>query len=136
MSNRIKATIGVEKYRTKLATDSHHFISDEPIDLGGTDLGPNPGEFLSASLAACTAITMKMYAARKNWPLEEAIVEVDFIRDRKENKTTFTKSVELIGDLDDEQRKRLFEIAARCPIHQTMIHPIEIASTLVEKITE
>lgn len=131
MSNQIKATIGASKYRTQIETTSHRFVSDEPIDLGGNDLGPNPGEFLSAALAACTTITVKMYAERKAWNLEEAIVEVDFVRDRKENVTKFTKSVELIGDLDEDQRKRLFDIAARCPIHQTLINPIEIESTLI-----
>lgn len=131
MSNQIKATIGASKYRTQIETTSHRFVSDEPIDLGGNDLGPNPGEFLSAALAACTTITVKMYAERKAWNLEEAIVEVDFVRDRKENITKFTKSVELIGDLDEDQRKRLFDIAARCPIHQTLINPIEIESTLI-----
>lgn len=131
MSNQIKATIGASKYRTQIETTSHRFVSDEPIDLGGNDLGPNPGEFLSAALAACTTITVKMYAERKAWNLEEAIVEVDFVRDRKENVTKFTKSVELIGDLDEDQRKRLFDIAARCPIHQILINPIEIESTLI-----
>ncbi|HUH34845.1 MAG TPA: OsmC family protein [Moheibacter sp.] len=131
MSNQIKATIGASKYRTQIETTSHRFVSDEPIDLGGNDLGPNPGEFLSAALAACTTITVKMYAERKAWNLEEAIVEVDFVRDRKENVTKFTKSVELIGDLDEDQRKRLFDIAARCPIHQALINPIEIESTLI-----
>lgn len=131
MSNQIKATIGASKYRTQIETTSHRFVADEPIDLGGNDLGPNPGEFLSAALAACTTITVKMYAERKAWNLEEAIVEVDFVRDRKENVTKFTKSVELIGDLDEDQRKRLFDIAARCPIHQALINPIEIESTLI-----
>lgn len=131
MSNKTKATIGVEKYRTKIETDDHHFIADEPIDLGGGDLGPNPGEFLSAALAACTTITMKMYAERKGWDLQEAIVNVDYERNAKENTTKFVKSVELIGKLDEDQRKRLFEIAARCPIHKTLENPIEIESELI-----
>ena len=77
MSNLSKATISVEKYRTLIETDDHHFIVDEPLDLGGGDLGPNPGELLSAALAACTTITIKMYAERKEWKLDEVKVEVE-----------------------------------------------------------
>lgn len=130
MSNKAKATIREEKFRTQIETDDHNFIADEPIDLGGNDLGPNPGEFLSTALASCSVITMKMYAERKGWELEEAIVEVDYERDAKENTTRFTKKVELKGNLDEEQRKRLFEIAARCPIHRSLENPVEINSEL------
>lgn len=131
MSNKAKATIREEKFRTQIETDDHNFIADEPIDLGGSDLGPNPGEFLSTALASCSVITMKMYAERKGWELEEAIVEVDYERDAKENTTRFTKKVELKGNLDEEQRKRLFEIAARCPIHRSLENPVEINSELI-----
>lgn len=131
MSNKAKATIRVEKFRTQIETDDHNFIADEPIDLGGNDLGPNPGEFLSTALASCSVITMKMYAERKGWELEEAIVEVDYERDAKDNTTRFTKKVELKGNLDEEQRKRLFEIAARCPIHRSLENPVEINSDLI-----
>lgn len=131
MSNKAKATIRVEKFRTQIETDNHNFIADEPIDLGGNDLGPNPGEFLSTALAACSVITMKMYAERKGWELEEAIVDVGYERDAKENTTRFTKKVELKGNLDEKQRKRLFEIAARCPIHRSLENPVEINSELI-----
>ena len=131
MSSKAKATIRVEVYRTQIETDDHHFIADEPIDLGGNDLGPSPGELLSAALASCTTITMKMYANRKGWELEEAIVEVDYERDAKENITRFTKRIELKGNLDEDQRKRLFEIAARCPIHRILENPTEMNSELV-----
>lgn len=130
MSNKAKATLGEKLYRTQIQTDDHHFIADEPMDLGGGDLGPNPGEFISAALASCSTITMKMYANRKGWNLQEAIVEVDFERDIKTNTTTFTKKIELKGNLDEEQRKRLFEIASRCPIHRILENPSEIKSEL------
>ncbi|MDD3772299.1 MAG: OsmC family protein [Weeksellaceae bacterium] len=132
MGNKASASIKSEKYRTAIRTDNHDFIVDEPIEAEGKDLGPNPGELLSAALAACTAITMKMYAARKNWNLEEAIVHVDFERNLKENNTTFIKEIELIGDLSDEQKQRLFEIAERCPIHRTLANSIEIKSREVK----
>lgn len=131
MSNLSKATISVEKYRTLIETDDHHFIVDEPLDLGGGDLGPNPGELLSAALAACTTITIKMYAERKEWKLDEVKVEVDYKRDSETNTTKFTKKVEIIGDLKEEEIQRLYEISARCPIHRTLENPIKIESELI-----
>lgn len=131
MSNLSKATTSVEKYRTLIETDDHHFIADEPVNLGGSDLGPNPGELLSAALAACTSITVKMYAERKEWNLEEVIVEVDYERDAKTNTTKFIKKVELIGDLTEDEKQKLYEISARCPIHRILENPIELESELI-----
>lgn len=131
MSTKVKAKIEKEKYRTVVMSDSHHFVADEPMSVGGKDLGPNPGELLTAALASCSAITIKMYAERKGWPLEEAKVEVDFENFRKEGKATFIKSVELKGNLNDEQRARLLEIGGRCPIHKILTGQIEIKETLI-----
>lgn len=115
-----------EKYRTEVRTDPHHFIVDEPIEVGGKDLGVSPGELLAAALASCSSITMKLYADRKGWDLEEAIVEVDFKRDAKFNVTNFTKKVSIIGNLDEAQKQKLYEIASKCPIHRMLENPIEI----------
>lgn len=78
MSTQAKATIRRENYRTVVETDDHSFVTDEPINVGGKDLGPNPGELLSAALAACATATMKMYAQRKGWDLQEAVGIVMF----------------------------------------------------------
>lgn len=131
MSNQAKASIQQQKYRTLIETDDHHFVVDEPIEVEGGDLGPNPGELLSAALAACTVITVKMYASRKGWDLQEVIADVDFERNAKENVTRFVKKVKFIGNLDEEQIKRLYDISAKCPIHRTLLNPIEIESELV-----
>lgn len=131
MSNQAKASIQQQKYRTLIETDDHHFVVDEPIEVEGGDLGPNPGELLSAALAACTVITVKMYASRKGWDLQEVIADVDFERDTKENVNRFVKKVKFIGNLDEEQIKRLYDISAKCPIHRTLLNPIEIESELV-----
>lgn len=131
MSNQAKATIQLQKYRTLIETDDHQFVADEPIEVEGGDLGPNPGELLSAALAACTVITVKMYASRKGWDLQEVIADVDFERDSKENITRFVKKLKFIGNLDEEQIKRLYDISAKCPIHRTLINPIEIESEMV-----
>ena len=67
-------------YQTQITAGQHHFITDEAKEVGGSDLGPNPGQLLSAALSACASITMRMYANRKGWPLEEAVVEVEIFR--------------------------------------------------------
>lgn len=130
MSTKAKATIKKESYRTVIETDDHQFVTDEPINVGGKDLGPNPGELLSAALAACGTATMKMYAERKGWNLEEAIVDVDFENNRKEDYTVFIKKIRLKGDLDEEQKAKLREIAGKCPIHRILTGSIEIKEEL------
>lgn len=121
-----------ENYRTQIQTDPHHFIVDEPISVGGKDLGPSPGELLAASLASCSSITVKLYADRKGWNLEEVEVEVDFERDAKFNVTKFSKKLKFTGDLSQEQIDKLYEIAGKCPIHRMLANPIEISSEVVK----
>lgn len=121
-----------EKYRTQIQTDPHHFIVDEPISVGGKDLGPSPGELLASSLASCTSITVKLYADRKGWDLQEVEVEVDFQRDAKFNVTNFKKILKFKGDLTEEQIEKLHEIAGKCPIHRMLANPIEIESEVVK----
>lgn len=121
-----------ENYRTQIQTDPHHFIVDEPISVGGKDLGPSPGELLAASLASCSSITVKLYADRKGWDLEEVEVEVDFERDAKFNVTKFSKKLKFTGDLSQEQIDKLYEIAGKCPIHRMLANPIEISSEVVK----
>jgi len=126
----VKARIGKEKYRMVVETDGQNFVMDEPIGLGGKDLGPDPGELLSASLAACSAATMKMYADRKGWELEEAVVEVDFKKNEATNTTEFSKTISLKGNLDEQQKQKLHEIAGKCPIHRLLTNSIEINSEM------
>lgn len=125
----VVANIGRQTYKTELTISGHDVIADEPEELGGTNQGPAPGEFLLISLASCTAITLRMYANRKNWPVETIRVEVDF--EKVENKTIFKREIELTGDLTDEQRARLLQIANACPVHKTLINPIEVETKLI-----
>lgn len=125
----VVANIGNQTYKTELTISGHNVIADEPEELGGTNQGPAPGEFLLISLASCTAITLRMYANRKNWPVETIRVEVDF--EKVENKTIFKREIELTGNLTDEQRARLLQIANACPVHKTLTNPIEVQSKLV-----
>jgi putative redox protein len=121
-----------ENYRTLVKTDPHHFIVDEPISVGGKDLGPSPGELLASSLASCTSITIKLYADRKGWDLEEVEVEVDFQRDAKFNVTNFQKKMKFRGNLTEEQIDKLYEIAGKCPIHRMLANPIVIESEVIK----
>jgi putative redox protein len=122
------ATIGRDKYKTELVATGHHFLADEPEDAGGANLGPAPGQLLQSSLAACTAITVRMYADRKQWALEKIQVEVD--TEKNEGKTIFKRQVTLMGNLTEEQRQRLLQIANACPIHKVLTNPIEVLTVL------
>ena len=124
----VTAIIGRDRYRTELITNGHHLVADEPEEVGGKNLGPGPGEFLMVSLASCTAITVRMYADRKQWPLEKIRVEVT--SERSDKTTIFTRHVYFEGALDDVQRNRLLQIANACPVHKTLTHPIEIKTEL------
>lgn len=130
--SKVKATTGKAKYRTDITAGMHHFLADEPVDLGGRDFGPTPTQYMAAALASCSSMTMKMYADRKEWDMESATAEVDYKRDRESGVTTFTKKITIIGNLDEAQRKRIFEIASRCPVHRMIQGTVEIESELSE----
>src|SRR5918998_3035630 len=98
----------------------HHLTADEPQESGGDDEGPSPQELLAGSLASCTAITMEMYAKRKNWDIGEVDVEVDYEPAQRGSPTKFTMEVRLPKELPEEQRARLMQIAAKCPVHRTL----------------
>ena len=98
----------------------HHLTADEPQESGGDDEGPSPQELLAGSLASCTAITMEMYAKRKNWDIGEVVVEVDYEPAQRGSPTKFSMEVRLPKELPEEQRERLMQIAAKCPVHRTL----------------
>jgi putative redox protein len=97
------------------------FVADEPLAAGGLDLGPSPHELVAAGLAACTSMTLRLYAKRKAWPLGAVHVEVTHARKAGDQPAdTFTRRISLGGELDDEQRVRLMQIAEMCPIHRLL----------------
>jgi putative redox protein len=98
----------------------HQMTADEPADHGGDDLGPSPQELLAASLAACTAITMEMYARRKGWNVDGMSVECDYQPAERGAVTRFELVMKMPAHLSDEQVRRLSVIAAKCPVHRTL----------------
>ncbi len=123
-------------YQTRIDTGDLALIGDEPVASGGDGLGPNPYELLLASLGHCTILTILLYARRKNWSIDgasvhlvherktvEEPVEGEMIRRKVER---IVQEISFQGDLDDEQRARLLEIAGKCPIHRTITGDLEI----------
>ena len=136
----VVAEIGESGYTTRLGSGRHALVSDEPRALGGDDEGPGPYALLLAGLGACTAMTLRMYASRKDWPLLGARVRLTHTKQAAgdfEDMGTLRKKVdvidreiELIGPLDDEQRDRLMQIADKCPVHETLRADVKVRSTL------
>lgn len=112
-----------EAYTVQNNGRTHSWIGDEPADLGGKDLGPTPSELLLSSLASCKLITMRMYANRKGWDFQDAIVTLTL--GEKLEKTIIEKSIEFKGDLDEAQIERLKMISGKCPVAKMLSDSIE-----------
>ncbi|MBX2944723.1 MAG: OsmC family protein [Cyclobacteriaceae bacterium] len=119
-----------KKQRTIIFYKTYFDDADEPVDKGGKDIGFSPKELLASALAACTSATVRMYADRKHWPLDEVKIDINLERDEVTNKTVINRKVQFIGTLDDEQRKRLLAVANACPVHKILTNPIEINTSL------
>jgi putative redox protein len=129
---QVSARIGREHYLTTIKSQTNTLFADEPEDAGGTDQGFAPDELFCSSLAACTSITLRMYADRKEWPLEAVEVSVRFERSKTgDATTTLFREIHLTGDLSDEQKQRLISIANLCPMHKTLSNPIVIETVQV-----
>ena len=128
----ITATIGSDHYRATLHTASHTLYSDEPESNGGGNTAPSPSEILLSSLAACKLITVRMYADRKEWPLESVSAELEMQVDRtaRPAQTRISCRLHFEGQLDDEQRQRLLEVEDKCPTHRVLTGEVEINSML------
>ncbi|HEX4760399.1 MAG TPA: OsmC family protein [Thermoleophilaceae bacterium] len=98
----------------------HELVADEPRDEGGLDEGPSPQELLAASLASCTAITMEMYAMRKGWDVGDMTVDVNYEPAQRGSPTRFEMIIKMPKEMPEEQRRRLMQIAAKCPVHRTL----------------
>ena len=124
-----KASIGPVNYLVTIAVGHHQISADEPTKLGGQDAGPAPYELLCSALCACTAITLRMYAERKQWLLTAVQVDVHF------KDGAITRVLNFEGELNKEQRMRLAEIAERTPVTLTLKQGLSITTTLVDQIS-
>jgi putative redox protein len=103
-----------------LEVRTHHLTADEPEENGGDDTGPSPQELLAASLASCTAITIEMYAKRKGWDVGDLSVDVNYEPAQRGSPTKFKMTLSMPKELPEDQRERLMQIAAKCPVHRTL----------------
>ena len=123
-----KATIGTTNYAVAIITGHHQLNADEGSALGGKDTGPSPFEILCSALCACTAITLRMYAERKAWPLRGVQVDVHFSGTGKEG--AIARVLKFDGDLGEDQRARLADIAERTPVTLTLKHGVAITTAV------
>ncbi|HWD05551.1 MAG TPA: OsmC family protein [Amycolatopsis sp.] len=132
---------GAGRYTQYVIAGGHELVVDEPVSVGGDDSGPTPYDLLLGALGSCTSITIRMYADRKNIPLANVTVKLRHDRihardcERCESEvgmiSRITREIELEGDLDDQQRAKLLEIADKCPVHRTLEHEIDLQTKLV-----
>ncbi len=133
-STHVVARTGKTPYTIELQSRDHHWLADEAAEHGGADTGPSPSELLLSSLAACTAITLQMYAARKAWPLAAVSLDLTLNPDGKPaSGTDILRRLRLEGDLDDSQRQRLLQIASACPVHKLLTGEVRIDTLLAEE---
>ncbi|MCH4822844.1 alpha/beta fold hydrolase [Gramella lutea] len=140
--HQVMANLGSEGFTTQIIAGKHHFVADEPVKVGGNDLGPDPYELISSGLAACTSMTIQMYARRKKWPLVNVETHVSYSKkhaddcENCENDMAkidnFEREISLHGDLDKEQINKLLEIADKCPVHKTLSSKAQIHTKLTE----
>ena len=131
---------GAGPFAETICSGAHVLQADEPVASGGNDTGPNPYDYLLAALGTCTAMTLRLYARQKKWPLQRVKVQLEHAKihatdcencETKEGKIDrISRTIELEGPLSDDQRQRLREIADRCPVHRTLTSEIQIVTQL------
>ena len=122
-----------EQYTSHIQVHQHELLVDEPLDKGGEDLGPAPGDYLCAALASCKAITLRMYVQRKKWNVEQIKVTVNLALGTKmpSGNNTFFCELSFKGELNDEQQKRLLVIANSCPLHRLLGKPNDVVTEIL-----
>jgi putative redox protein len=124
-------TSGEGQFQVRVQAGSHQLVMDEPIEVGGMGAGPNPFDLLCAALAGCTLMTLKLYAERKGWTLGDLSVRVTHQKGSADQRDRFDRVIDL-GDVTDEQRDRLLQIAQRCPVDLLLERGADVTITLAE----
>lgn len=119
-------------YIQNVTAGNHVFKMDEPVAVGGQDQGASPYEMLLSALGGCTAMTLRMYARQKNWPLEKVTVRLTH-RKNAERQDIIGREITVEGALDETQRNRLLEIANKCPVHKTLTENRPLVETALSK---
>lgn len=142
MSRNVTVDDGAFRYSQSISAGPHLLHGDEPVDAGGSDTGPNPYELLLAALGSCASITVRMYADRKQWPLEGVHIELSYSGAHTDDSaacdtetrviTGIEMEVSFVGNLSEQQLQRLLEIANKCPVHRTLTSRIQIRGKLAE----
>jgi len=139
-TKQVVAQIGENGYTTEILAGSHRLKADEPVDVGGNDYGATPYDLLLSSLGACTAMTIKMYANRKGWDLKQVEVHLSHKKDYANNCEScdskskidqISRFIDIKGELDESQIKRLLEIADKCPVHRTLHSEVKVETELM-----
>ncbi len=130
----VVAENGPGRYQQQVTVGQHHLIADEPESMGGGDAGPAPFDLVMAGLGACTSMTLRMYAERKQLPLTRVSVH---LRHEKTDidgvaRDVIHRDIALEGELSAEQRQRLLEIANKCPVHRALSQSIQLTSKLLQ----
>lgn len=119
-----------QKYQVGISNSSGNtIIADEPIEKGGDNTGLSPQELLAASLASCTLVTLRMYAERKQWYVENIEIKINVTWDAEAGATAITRTIHFFGNLDEAQKSRLMKVADSCTIHKILTHPITITTS-------
>lgn len=127
----LSAVLGEEDYVVSLHARQHEILADEPEEIGGKDQGLTPYELVLGGLGACTSVTLKMYAQRKGWVVEDIDVKLEMSVEKGET-PVITRRIEVHGELTPDQCDRLLQIANNCPVHKLLANPINIESALFE----
>ncbi len=122
---------GGGRFQAQVTSGSSTFLVDEPVSQGGLGSGPNPYDLLSAALGACTAMTIRLYAEHKKWPVTHVRVNVTHHRQTLAARDVFSREIVVDGPLDAEQKAKILEMAERCPVHVTLDRGSDVRTTLV-----
>lgn len=129
---KIRGVIGRETYTSRMTMRGHVVHGDEPIENGGKDAGPTPTELVLSGLAACTVSTLRMYADRKGWDVDQIEVDlsIDISKTDTEQSARIKSVIAITGEITEDQKMRMLDIARKCPVHKLLTNPIEIDSKL------